>query len=69
MAGTRLMAEQKAMEYLFAFVFMSAFALGTGWVASRKGRNAVAWSMVGLFLGVIGLLLAAVMPSKKPAFQ
>jgi hypothetical protein len=46
MAGTRLMAEQKAMEYLVAFVFMSAFALGTGWVASRKGRNAVrgAWS-------------------------
>ena len=57
------------MEILFAFVFMAAFALGTGWVASNKGRNAVAWSLIGLFLGVIGLLLAVLMPAKKPAFQ
>ena len=57
------------MEILLALVFVSAFTFGTGWVASNKGRNAVAWSLIGLFLGVIGLVLALLMPSKKPALQ
>jgi MFS family permease len=57
------------MQYLFAFAFMAAFAVGTGAIADRKGRNVIGWSMVGLFLGVLGLLIAAVMPSKKPAFE
>ena len=57
------------MSILLALVFVSAFTFGTGWVASRKGRNAVAWSLIGLFFGVFGLLVAALMPSKKPAFQ
>ena len=57
------------MQYLFAFALMAAFAVGTGAIADRKGRNVIGWSMVGLFLGILGLLLAAVMPSKKPAFE
>jgi hypothetical protein len=57
------------MSILLALVFVSAFTFGTGWVASRKGRNVVAWSLIGLFFGVLGLLVAALVPSKKPAFQ
>jgi hypothetical protein len=57
------------MEYLFAFAFMSFFALGTGALASRKGYNAVLWSVIGLFLGFIGLLIALLLPKRKPAFS
>jgi hypothetical protein len=62
-------ADETRMEYLFAFVVAGVFALGTGGLASRKGYNAVLWSVIGLFLGVIGLLIAALLPKKKPAFQ
>jgi hypothetical protein len=62
-------AEDTRMEYLFAFAIMGVFAFGTGGLASRKGYNAVLWSVIGLFLGIIGLLIAALLPEKKPAFQ
>jgi hypothetical protein len=62
-------ADERTMQYLFAFLFMAAFAVGTGALASSKGYNAVLWSMIGLFLGIIGLLIALVLPKRKPAFQ
>jgi hypothetical protein len=62
-------ADETPMQYLFAFVVMAVFAFGTGGLASRKGYNAVLWSVIGLFLGIIGLLIAALLPEKKPAFQ
>jgi hypothetical protein len=57
------------MEYLFAFAFVAVFALGTGALASSKGYNAVLWSVIGLFLGFIGLLIALLLPRRKSAFQ
>ena len=62
-------ADETRMEFLFAFVVMGVFAFGTGGLASRKGYNAVLWSVIGLFLGIIGLLIAALLPEKKPAYQ
>ncbi len=64
-----LAADETCMQYLVAFAFMALFAFGTGGLASRKGYNAVLWSVIGLFLGIIGLLIAALLPEKKPAFQ
>jgi hypothetical protein len=57
------------MEYLFAFAFMALFAFATGGIASNKGYNAVLWSVIGLFLGLIGLLIALLLPKRKPAFS
>ena len=43
--------------------------VGTGYIADRKGRSFLAWAAVGFFLGVIGLLIAAVVPAKNPSYQ
>ncbi len=37
----------------------------TALIASIKGRNVVGWFFVGFFLGIIGVILAVVMPNLK----
>lgn len=49
---------------VFALVIMLVFAVGSGWIADRKGRSFTGWAVAGLFLGIFGILLAAVMPKK-----
>ena len=54
---------------LFVFVVTVGVTVGTGYIADRKGRSFLAWAAIGFFLGVLGLLLAAVVPAKKPSYQ
>lgn len=34
-------------------------------IASDRGRNTAGWLFCGLFLGVVGVVLVALLPSKK----
>lgn len=44
-----------------------ACSLGSAYIAANKGRNVVGYAILGFFLPLIGLIVAAVVPSKKPA--
>ena len=58
-----------AFPILFALLVMLGFGVGSGMLADRKGYNFVLFAIIGLFLGIIGLLIAAVLPKKKPAYS
>lgn len=51
------------MEVLFGFGLLTAFICGilSAWIASTKHRSGCAWFLVGLFLGPLGIIIAAVM--------
>jgi hypothetical protein len=56
------------------FVIVLTFGLvvgctaGTGYLAERKGRSFLGWAAVGFIFGIFGLIVAACLPKKKPAF-
>jgi len=58
-----------ALPVLLALLIGVGFAAGTGAIADRKGYNFVLFATIGFFLGVIGILIAAVLPKKKPAYS
>jgi hypothetical protein len=39
----------------------------SGWLAECKGYSFALFALLGLFLGVIAVLVTAVIPAKKPA--
>src|SRR4051794_32006313 len=47
------------------FIYMVVFVVGTGWVAERKGYSFGLFIALGLFLGIIGLIIALVVPRKR----
>jgi hypothetical protein len=51
------------------FVWTVAFVVGTGYVAERKGYSFGLFAALGLFLGVIALIIAVVLPKKTRAFD
>jgi hypothetical protein len=53
------------MEIIFALALLSVCPLATGLIASRKGRSAVLWAFFGFFLGIFGVLLAAIVPARS----
>ena len=54
---------------LIALTVMAGFRIGTGMIADRKGYNFLLFAVIGLFLGIFGLLIAAVLPKKKAAYD
>ena len=54
---------------LFAFAVVLAFTLGTGRIAERKGHSFALWAAIGFFLGIIGLVIALLIPRKSPAYS
>jgi hypothetical protein len=58
-----------AFPIIFTLLVMLGFGVGSGMLADRKGYNFVLFAIIGLFLGIIGLLIAAVLPKKKPAYS
>jgi MFS family permease len=54
---------------LVVLATISGVTFGTGYIADRKGRSFIAWAALGFVLGVFGLLLAAIVPTKKPSYQ
>ena len=49
---------------LFAFTVMIAFTVGTGYIAERKGHSFALWAAIGFFTGILGLLIALIIPAK-----
>jgi hypothetical protein len=45
-----------------AFVFTFAVATACGLVAQRKGRNRLAWSVLGFFFTILALVIVLVLP-------
>lgn len=39
-------------------------ALVSGYIASNKGRHVVGYAILGFFLPIVGLIVAALVPSK-----
>lgn len=37
------------------------------YIASRRGRHVIGWFLIGLFFGLIGLVVLALMPKKTPS--
>jgi hypothetical protein len=58
-----------ALPLLLMLVVGAAFAVGTGKVAEGKGYSFALFAFVGFFFGIFGLLVAAVLPRRKPAYQ
>jgi hypothetical protein len=54
------------MWFMIAVLFWIVFGAITAVVAAAQYRNYAAWFWVGFLLGPIGLLLAVLMPAKKP---
>jgi hypothetical protein len=50
-----------------ALAIAVGFTVGTGRLAERKGYSFALWAAIGFFTGVIGLVIAAVLPAKTPA--
>jgi hypothetical protein len=50
-----------------ALALAVGFTVGTGHLAERKGHSFALWAAIGFFTGLIGLLIAALIPAKKPA--
>ena len=54
---------------LLVFAAYAGLTLGTGYLAERKGRSFAAWAALGFFLGIFGLLLAAIVPARRPSHE
>lgn len=52
---------------LLVFAWALVCPLLAGIVADRKGRSALLWAFFGFALGVVGLLLVLVVPSRRVA--
>jgi hypothetical protein len=49
-------------------VMWVACGIGGAMIAGSKGRNAAAWGILGFLFGLIGLVVIALLPAKKPAY-
>ena len=52
---------------VLVLVLCAAFAYATGRMADKKGYSYAAFAAIGLFLPLIGLIIAAVLPDKNAA--
>jgi len=55
--------EQQIVGLVFLLAIASAIL--SGWLAGQKGRSIIAWVIVGLFLGPLGMLALIGAPSLK----
>jgi hypothetical protein len=60
------------VEDVLVLVVGRAYVVGITWatavVAARRGHRAWMGAVLGFFLGLIGLLLVAILPRRKPAY-
>lgn len=52
---------------LVSLVLLTFFGLLTAYIAKQRGRDPVAWFMIGMFLGIFGPLLIMILPPVNPA--
>jgi hypothetical protein len=59
------------MDVVFLALVVLVVAAGpiilSGWLAERKGYSFALFALLGFFLGVFAILIAAVIPRKQPA--
>lgn len=48
---------------LLAIAWMIGFGGLTGWLAAQKGRNAMAWALLGALMGVFAMLAVGLAPA------
>ena len=51
--------------FFIAIGILFAFACGS--IASGKNRDVFGWALIGLFTGIIGLIVVAVLPELEDA--
>lgn len=51
------------MQFIFSFIIAIAIGMITSHFAQQRGRDRTAWFFIGMFLGIIGLILLFVLPS------
>jgi len=54
------------MQLFNLILFWVFFGCLASFVAKRRGRNPITWFFLGLFLGILGVLLVIVLPSRRP---
>jgi MFS family permease len=52
---------------ILAFAYITGVTVLAGWLADRKGYSFLLFAILGLFLGVLAVLVAAIIPKKKTA--
>lgn len=52
------------MQLLNLILFWVFFGCVASYLAKRRGRNPLAWFFLGLFLGVLGILLVVILPNR-----
>jgi hypothetical protein len=67
---TKLMSEEgTVLEGLLILVVGLVYVVGVAWgtavVARRRGHRAWMGAVIGLFLGLVGLLLVAILPRRQ----
>ena len=50
---------------IIALIVGAVLAYATGRIASKKGYNYTLFAIIGFFTGIIGLIIAAVIPDKN----
>ncbi len=60
----QLMSQVGFLAALLALWIIPAF--GAAWLAEQRGRSALAWLIVGLLIGPLGVLLVGFAPIKEP---
>jgi hypothetical protein len=63
----KLTSVQTLYALLGLTVWVGVFSLFPGWVAKRKGYSFALYAILGLFLFVFGLIIVALLPTKKEA--
>lgn len=53
------------MQTLFTFLIAALFGGICAFYAKQRGRDPLNWFFIGIFLGVIGLILLFILPVKK----
>lgn len=53
---------QVVMRMLISLFLLTFFGLFTAYIAKKRGRDPVAWFMIGMFLGIFAPLLVMILP-------
>lgn len=57
------------MQMFFSFIIWLLIGAATSYFANQRGRDPFIWFMIGMFLGLLGLLLVFLMPSLESREQ
>jgi hypothetical protein len=62
--GECFVSDIGSVELLFIFIAEAILVVATAVLAHRKGRSAVLWAVVALFLPLIALVIVLLLPAR-----